>query len=404
MEEKKLDINSIIGFVLIFGILLFMMWQNQPTPEELKAQEAEKQAQIEANKKAEAKKAETETKVTTTLDYSKPEDSTQVAALQSKIGDFAYSATSSTFTEDELTIENEVLKLKFHTKGGHLSEVKLKQFVDFDSIPIHIVKNGNSVFNINFQTTDNRTLNTKDLYFQPTVTKSGDNQIVSMKLKTAENKYLEYNYVIKPNEYMVDFTIKSQGLESAINTSNPINLDWTQKTYRHDQSISYENRYTDIHYQADGEEDYTGLRGGEDEIEDLTWVSFKQHFFNSTLISDKAFKKVSLISENLVEDEKVDTVFTKQFAFKTPLALSGANIDNNLKLFYGPTDPKILKQYDGNLDEIVGYGWGIFGWINKYLLMPLFGFVSSFLPYGIAIIVMTVLIKLAMSFVQYKQY
>lgn len=64
MEEKKLDVKSIIGFVLIFAILLFMMWQNQPTPEQLKAQEAEKQAQIEANKKAEAA-TQTDTKVTT---------------------------------------------------------------------------------------------------------------------------------------------------------------------------------------------------------------------------------------------------------------------------------------------------------------------------------------------------
>ena len=373
------------------------------TPEEIAAKEAEKQAQIDADKKAEST-TNTDAKVTTALDYSKPKDSTALVALQSKIGDFAYSAATSTFSENELEIENEVLKLKFNTLGGHLSEVKLKQFVDFDSIPIHLVKDGNAVFNINFQTTDNRTLNTKDLYFQPTVTKSGDNTIVSMKLKTAENKFLEYNYVIKPNEYMIDFNIRSQGLETAINTSNPINLDWKQKTYRHDQSISYENRYTDIHYQSDGDEDYTGLRGGEDEVEDLTWVSFKQHFFNSTLISDKAFKKTTLFSENLVEDEKVDTVFTKQFAFKTPLALSGANIDNNLKLYYGPTDLKVLKQYDGNLDEIVSYGWGIFGWINKHLLMPLFGFLSGFLPYGIAIIVMTVLIQLAMSFVQYKQY
>ena len=73
-------------------------------------------------------------------------------------------------------------------------------------------------------------------------------------------------------------------------------------------------------------------------------------------------------------------------------------------MYYGPTDSEILKQYDNNLEESVPFGWGIFGWINKYLFIPLFGFLSSFLPYGIAIIVMTILIKLAMSFVQYKQY
>ncbi|WP_397362167.1 membrane protein insertase YidC [Olleya sp. R77988] len=404
MEEKKLDVKSIIGFVLIFAILLFMMWQNQPTPEELKAQEAEKQAQIEANKKAEVK-ANPEAKVTTALDYSKPKDSNAVAALQSKIGDFAYSAATSTFAKNEVEIESEVLKLKFNTIGGHLSEVELKQFVDFDSIPIHLVKDGNSVFNIQFQTTDNRTLNTKDLYFQPTVTKSGENTIVSMKLKTAENKYLEYNYVIKPTEYMVDFTVRSQGLETSINTSNPINLDWTQKTYRHDQSISYENRYTRLTYQTDGDVDKLSQMGDDDEVEpDVAWLSYRQHFFSSILTTDKPFKEVAITSKNLVEDEAKDSIFTKQFSTKTALALNGANINNNLKLYYGPTDSDILKKYDDNLEESIPFGWGIFGWINKFLFIPLFNGLSSFLPYGIAIIVMTVLIKLAMSFVQYKQY
>ncbi len=232
MEEKKLDINSIIGFILIFGILLFMMWQNAPSEEELKAQEAEKQAKIDAQKKAEAEKEDT--KVVTTEDFTSATDSAQVAALQSKIGAFAYSVATATSSEKEINVQNEVLDLKFNTKGGHLSEVRLKQFVDFDSVPIYIVRDGNSVFNLQFQTTDNRTLNTKDLYFQPTVTKSGANTIVSMKLKTAQDKFLEYQYVIKPNEYMVDFTIKSQGIETDINTSNPITLDWSQKLYRHD--------------------------------------------------------------------------------------------------------------------------------------------------------------------------
>jgi YidC/Oxa1 family membrane protein insertase len=404
MEEKKLDVKSIIGFVLIFAILLFMMWQNQPTPEQLKAQEAEKQAQIEANKKAEAA-SQSDTKVTTAVDYSIPKDSAQVAALQSKIGDFAYSAATSSFKGEQVTASNDVLDLKFNTKGGHLSEVRLKNFVDFDSIPIYLVKDGNSVFNIQFQTTDNRTLNTKDLYFQPTVTKSGDNTIVSMKLKTAENKFLEYNYVIKPNQYMVDFTIRSQGLETAINTSNPINLDWTQKTYRHDQSISFENRYTRLTYQAEGDVDKLSQMSEDDEVEeDVDWLSYRQHFFSSILTTDKPFKEVAITSKNLVEDEAIDSIFTKQFSTKTALALSGSNLNNNLKLYYGPTDSEILKEYDNNLEESVQFGWGIFGWINKYLFFPLFGFLSSFLPYGIAIIVMTILIKLAMSFVQYKQY
>ena len=380
-----------------------MMWQNAPSEEELKAQEAEKQAQIDAQKKAEAEKEDT--KVVTETDFTEAKDSAQVAALQSKIGAFAYSVTTATSSEKEINVQNEVLDLKFNTKGGHLSEVRLKQFVDFDSVPIYIVKDGNSVFNLQFQTTDNRTLNTKDLYFQPTVTKSGANTIVSMKLKTAQNKFLEYNYVIKPNEYMVDFTIKSQGIETDINTSNPITLDWSQKLYRHDQSISYENRYTRLTYQNDGDVDKLSQMSDDDEtVDELEWLSYRQHFFSTILVADQPFNNVALRSKNLVEDEEVDSIYTKQFSTKLDLPLSGANLNSNLKLYYGPTDSQILKQYEGNIVESIPFGWGIFGWINKFLFIPLFSGLSSFLPYGIAIIVMTVLIKLAMSFVQYKQY
>ncbi len=401
MEEKKLDLNTIIGFVLIFGILLFMMWQRTPTPEELAAEEKAKQEQVEAEQ---PKAALTDNVKDEVSEIQALPDSLKTIALQNKFGAFAYSEALQNVKE--VAIDNGVLALKFNPKGGHISEVKLTQFVDFDSIPIHLVKDKNASFNINFGTTDSRILNTKDLTFQPTVTKNGENTIVSMKLKVSETKFLEYRYVIKPNDYMVDFTIKSQGLNDVINGSQAINLDWSQKTIRHDQSVSYENRYTRLTYQHDGGKIDKLAQASEDEETevDVQWLSFRQHFFSSILVADKPFKSVALTSKDLVEDDEIDTLFTKQFSAKTALALSGNEFNENLKLFYGPTDSEVLKGYEHNLEESIPFGWGIFGWINKFLFIPLFGFLSSFLPYGIAIIVMTVLIKLAMSFVQYKQY
>jgi YidC/Oxa1 family membrane protein insertase len=111
-----------------------------------------------------------------------------------------------------------------------------------------------------------------------------------------------------------------------------------------------------------------------------------------------------MTSKNLVEDEEVDSLFTKLYTSKMPLAFNGGEVNKNLGLYYGPTDAKTLKAYDKNLEESIPFGWGIFGWINKALFIPLFGFLSGFLPYGIAIIVMTVLVKIMLSFVQYKQF
>lgn len=407
MEEKKFDLNSIIGFVLIFGILLFMMWKNQPTPEELAEQEKEKQEQIEAEKKA-ADKTTEDTLVTTAEDYSNTtaNDSLQLENLKSKLGSFAYASTLPSATDKETSVQTNVLDLKFSNKGGFLSEVMLNNFVDYDSVPIHLIKNGNQGFNITFPTVDNRILNTKDLYFQPSVTKNGDNTVVSMKLKVSESKFLEYRYELKPDEYMIDFSIVSKGLNDVINSSQEINLDWSLKTYRHDQSITYENRYTRLTYMHEEDKISKLAQAGDDEelIEDARWLSYRQHFFSSILVAEQPFKKATISSYDLVKDEEIDTVFTKQYVSKLPLAFNGGEANNNFQLYFGPTDSKILKQYDYDLEESIPFGWGIFGWINKHLFIPLFGFLSSFLPYGIAIIVMTILIKLLMSFVQYKQF
>ncbi len=305
------------------------------------------------------------------------------------------------------TVETDVFQLKFQRKGGHLAEVKLKKFVDYDSVPIYLVKDDNSAFNITFSTSDNRTHNTQDHPFQPSVTKSGENTVVSMKLKFSEREFIEYRYELKPNDYMIDFSIKSQGLSGVFNTSQPITLDWKQKGLRHAKSISYENRYTRLTYMYDEDrvDKLSQMSDDEETVEDVEWLSYRQHFFSSILVSgDSPFKKVEMTSKDLVEDEDVDSLFTKLYTSKMPLAYSGGEIYKDLGLYYGPTDAKILKTYDKDLEESIPFGWGIFGWINKAIFIPLFGWLSGMLPYGIAIIVMTILVKLMLSFVQYKQF
>jgi YidC/Oxa1 family membrane protein insertase len=403
MEEKKLDINSIIGFVLIFGILAYMLWQNQPTPEELEAQEKAKQEQVDTKKDAE--KSQTESIETAAADYATGSgvDSLQQIQLKNKLGAFAYSAIHS--KNAETIVESDLLALTFNSKGGYLSEVRLKQFVDYDSIPIYLIKDDNASFNINFGTTDSRILNTKDLPFIPSVSKNGDLTVVSMKLKVSESQFLEYRYEIKEGDYMINFNVRSQGLNTILNSSQEINLDWKLKGYRHAKSISYENRYTDIHYEYEGgKDDYTGARDADEDIEDVAWIGYKQHFFSSVLLTDKNFKTAKITAENLVDDETIDTVYTKSFAAKIPLELQAGEINEAMDWYYGPSDFKVLDTYGRNLDELVPFGWGLFGWINRYIFMPLFTFLGGFMPYGIAIVVMTILVKILLSFVQYKQF
>nr|WP_299341956.1 membrane protein insertase YidC [Allomuricauda sp.] len=401
MEEKKLDINSIIGFVLIFGILIFMFYQNQPTPEELEAQKAE-QERVEA----EAQKTE-EPKVISQKEKPQPinpQDSTAVAEYQNAVGSFGFTKVS----EGTTILENEVLYLEVSNRGGQVVQAKMKNFVTYDSVPVYLVKDGNADFALNFSTTDNRVLNSTDLFFEPSLSKNGDNQVLSMKAKVSNNQFLEYRYEMKPNDYLVDFTVRSQGLNGVINSGRPIALEWNLKGIRHNKSVQYENRYTRLTYNHDGGKISKLSESSdldEETEEDVKWLSYRQHFFSSILVADDHFKTAALSSKNLVEEETKETLFTKEYSAKTALELHGGELSQNMHWYYGPTDVKILDDYkDLNLADSIPFGWGIFGWINRYVFTPFYGFLSSFLPYGIAIIVMTILVRLALSPVTYKSY
>ena len=403
MEDKKLDLNSIIGFLLIGAILLYMLWQNQPTPEQLAAQEEAQQEQIAA----EAANADAgELTNTSAFSNSSLSDSLALARFKNTVGDFAYALTLPSATAQHTTFENELLALKVDNKGGFISEVKLKNYVNHDSVPVYLIKDGSSEFNLNFATTDNRTLNSSDLYFEPTLSTSGDNQVLSMRLKVSETQFLEYRYELKPNDYMLGFSVRSQGLSNVLNSSKEVQLDWKYKAHRQDQSITFENRYTRMTYKHEGDKvNKLSQTGDDEETEvDLEWISFRQHFFSSILVPEVPFKTADLKSFNLVEDETVDTLFTKRYEISLPLNFSGGELTHNMAIYYGPTYDKILKTYDRNLEASIPFGWGIFGWINKAVFSPLYAWLTNYLPYGIAIIVMTIMVKILLSFVQYKQF
>ncbi|MEP2058714.1 MAG: membrane protein insertase YidC [Maribacter litoralis] len=399
MEEKKFDVQSIIGFVLIFGILIFMFYQNRPTPEELAAEKA-KQEQVEAAKVSENTETEAVDNNVSQLDL---QDSTAVANYQGKLGAFGFTKPSNDIT----TLENDVLLLKISNKGGQIVEAKMKQYVTYDSVPVYLVKDGNASFGLDFSTSDNRVLNTADLYFEPTMTNDNGNQVLSLKAKTSNNQYLEYRYVMKPNDYLVDFMIKSKGLDNVISTSKPVTLDWKLKGIRHSKSIQYENRYTRLTYNHEDGKISKLSEGSDDEEteEEVKWISYRQHFFSSILAADEPFKSGDLTSVNLVEEESRTFGFTKEYASALPVELEGGEISKDLHWYFGPTDVDTLSKYeDLGLDDSIPFGWGIFGWINRYVFTPFYGLLSTYFPYGIAIVIMTILVRLAMSPVTYKSY
>ena len=405
MEKKNFDVNSLIGFVLIGGILVWMLYMQEPSEDAVQEEKAKTEAAAKEATEKENQEDTTLEQATEEMAVANAQDSLAFEKLKNKLGSFAYSGTLPSAKENTTVLENEVLYLEVSNKGGYITEARLKKHTTYDSLQVSLIKDGNSSLNLQFSS-ENRLLNSKDLFFEPSISTNGDNKVLSMKLKTSENAFIEYRYELLPNEYMLNFSVQSQGLDGVINTTQPIYLDWRLKGYRHAKSITYENRYTRLTYEYEDEDhDKLSPSGEDEELEkDVTWMNFRQHFFSSMLLTDTPFKEVALSSVDLVEDEEVDTVYTKQYGAKMLLEPKAGGLSYNMNMYYGPTDYQIFNDYGRNLDEAMPLGWGIFGMINKYVIIPLFGFLSGFLPAGIAIICLTILIKLLLSPVQYKQY
>lgn len=393
MEQKKFDFTSFIGMILLGAIIVWWMSSNQPEVTEDPTTPTEKVTDSTQT---------TKTTVPTNLMNPPENDSIKKAAMQSQYGYFAYSAING--TEGTTEIGNDLIKLTIDNKGGQIIKAELKQFQTYDSLPLHLVNNNNASFNINFGTTDNRILNTKDLFFIPERTKNGDNDVLSLKLKVSDSQFLEYRYEIKPDDYMVDFAVRSQGLSSVINSSNDINLDWDLTAFRTEKSRKTENMYSCLNFKSSGEVD--DLSPNDTEIiQELNWVGYKQHFFSSVLMTDKPFENSTLTSQDQ-KDIKVDSLYTKSYAFKTPLELSSGELNYNMKWYYGPNDYDILGKYQGtDLKELVDLGWGIFGTINRWIFVPIFDLLSGFMGnYGLIIILMTIVVRILMSPLVYKSY
>lgn len=382
MEERKFDPYQFIGFILIALIMTWMLMNQQPV-------------EVVQNESPETtSSAPSKTPVVSDAQIQRQQ--------QASYGSFMELAQPREV--QEYVIENASIALHFSTQGGQITKVHLKGYTNYLDEPLNLV-NENQQLNFTFTTLDGRTLNTADLYFTPEIEKSDDTSTITLKAALNESQWIGFRYQLPPNDSMVDFSILSEGMQSIINQNIPQSFQWQLKALRNSRSIEYENRYTELTYGYEGEKvDELSISGTDEEtIDDVQWIGFKQHFFNSILIPANDLKGVELQSESLVESEDKNQLYTKNYSAVIPLESRG-ELQHDFKWFFGPSEYKTLAKYNLGIEKIINFGWGIFGWINKSVFIPLFGFLSSILPFGIAIILMTIIVRLAMSPVTYKSY
>lgn len=389
MEEKKFDPYQFIGFILIALILTWMLYRNGSPQEEINNTEVTTEQVVPQNS-----------------NYETPSALSDSLAQQQKVT--AYGNLGGLFAIENSSIisfETKQMTIELDPKGGQISKLTLNDYKNYEETPLPLISDGNTDFNIQLNTLDGRVLNTREMYFTPIKREGAEAVQVEMKASLNAQQYISFLYSFPKNGHLFSFTLKTVGMQAMLNTALAPELSWKTDVFRNSRSIDYENRYTEFTFgYEDDRVDYLSLSGSDEETrQDIRWISYRQHFFSAILIPEQSITEAKIKSTDRSGEESLNEKYTKTFTTNYPLN-TGGEVNTSIKFYYGPTDYKELKELEGDLETSIPMGWGIFGWINRVIFLPLFEFLSSFLSYGIAIIVMTIIVRLAMSPVTYKSY
>jgi len=373
MEENRFDPLQFIGFLLISGILMFWFYDNQSNMIENQQEEIVDDSQIE------------------------------VVEQPSNIVDSSYNdyEDNDEFSEEIIVLENSKILLEVSTKGAEIKKLLLKDFNNYNDDPLFLIDNNKSIFSFNIPVGRNSNINSQDLNYTAEII--DENSSVKLKAQIDSRSELELSFFLADNSSIVDFELDI--IDNTNSNYENVELIWGRDSFRNSKSIDYENRYTALSYGFENNKDsYLSVAGSTNKvINNVNWVSFREHFFSSILILNNESNQVEISSEDLSGNDALDKKFTKRFLANIPLSLDSNN-QLSFSMYYGPTDYETLKEYNLNLENSVPIGWGIFGWLNRFIFFPLFSFLTNYFSYGISIILMTIIVKVAISPLTYKSY
>ena len=376
MEQNKFDPLQFIGFLLISVILMFWFYDNQSNIIENQQDIAVEDVLDQVNDNS--------------INFNNYEENSNELNLDEN------------FVEEIITLENENILFEISTDGADINKLLLKNFINYNDEPLFLVNNNKSVFSYNIPNGRNSIINTGDLIYTAEIIR--DKSKIKLKTEIDDKRSLELTFTLEEDSSIIDFDLKLNDFNNILN-SNGVELIWKKDSFRNSKSIDYENRYTALSYGFEDEKDsYLSVAGTKNKnINNVNWISFREHFFSSILILDNQSNDVEISSEDLASNETLNNIYTKRFSANVPLELTSNNT-LSYSMYFGPTDYELLKDYNLNLENSVPIGWGIFGWLNRFVFFPLFSFLTNYFSYGIAIIIMTIIVKIAISPLTYKSY
>lgn len=398
MEEKQSNVNTIIGLGLIF--LLLYLWMQYSAPPAKTDQNANQPTQSVENKQ--------DTPATTTPQPQAPvtiSDSAKLLALAASYGAFAPAATGQ---EQTATLENDLLRVTFTNKGGRIKEVFLKKYdkISVDSTgkdvknPLRLLEDSKNRFEYLIPAANTPAgVNSADLYF--TVSKT-DNTL-TFRAPTSTGGFLEQSYTLSPDNYQLNYQIIANNLQQALAPGqNFLRFNWVNHLDKLERNQQYERTMSSVYFKTnDADPDYCDCRSDDKEYlgeKPVKWFGHSNQFFNTSIIArDFSFREFTGETVMLTDADK-DLKILRSSAI---VPLDNGRV--NMTIYSGPNEFNRLRAYGVALEDIIPFGASIFGAINRWVMQPMFQFLSTFIgSAGIVILALTLVVKLLLYPLTYR--
>ena len=418
-----MDKKSIIGIAVVAVLFLGFAYMNTKEQEKYQQEMARWQAYQDSLAAAAAVTAPAAGEAVAAA------DSVAAAAVRERQVE-ALGATLAAAREaeaEEFTVENDVMAVRFSTRGGQVTGVTLKDYKRYaprgeEGRPVEMMDPATARFGMTFYVKNglrNVDVNTLDYVFEAEPVAEGPEgeQVVVMRLPVSGDASLEYRYTIydtasPERDYLVGFDVRLVNMAREMANQTQIQIDWSNTSYQNEKGFKNENMYTTVAYRFPGEKSVEELGMSEEEkskevTSSLNWAAFKQQFFSSVFIAPENVSYADLGFSTA----HPGSGYVKDFTARMTVPYTPQTEGYDFAFYFGPNKYSILKKVslsegdDLHMERLIPLGWGIFGWVNRWCVIPVFDFLRNYIPsFGIVILILAVLIRLVISPLTYKSY
>ena len=422
-----MDKNSLIGIILILGVLIgWSVWMT-PSKEEI-AQQRHIQDSINRVNRARFVRDSISMAETNAKMSEQKKSNSQDESFASRYNQYGSFAKASLGEDKTWVLENEVLKMNLSSRGAYVETIELKDYKTYDTLPLIGFDEETSRFNLEF-IADGKGINSYDLYFEPYINGSlyeggeninlngKDSLVMSLRAYVADaecnkslDKYLEFRYTMYKDQYMVGFDIVTNNLKGIIPANTRfMTMDWAVDVLKQEKATDRFNGETIYYMYADNDVESLSETNAEEEEKELRsnlkWISFKQRFFSYVLISKDNFDEAFV--EMHTKSRPSNSRYQKSMSAVIDVPFDGLNEDNTIAMsyYFGPNSLKIMEDYELRLEKQIPLGGKLIAWINRYIVINVFNWLGQYgWSYGIVILVLTLIIKICLMPFAFKSY